>query len=474
MSLSPTEALARPLSDRLIERLRRLASSLTWVSLRSRWAAPQTLYLSEDGLLGPDGSRVEGAPEAAFGAWCAAHPSARARVVLASSAVRCLVAAPDLPLADEAALLAYARLQFSHYFGPSSPHWPLAAWWVGSQRGVCALADDGFSLAALRAAARDVHLQSLRPSWCDALLRAAQQDPTWAAAEHTALAWVEDRSLTWLTLQAGRVVDIQQRLLDPQADSALGAAELQTLLHGLQADNEPCTHAPQLLGWSRWLTAPGIVANPQSSGLFASTRHPARAWPEPDFVRAPQRAGLLMWGWLLAAGVGCTLALSQWQDQRDEARRLTEQVELLARLDAPPTAARSNTPGAVKAPPLNGAARTRAWAVNEQLTAPWEDQWLELEHALPVGLQLTGLDLTAGNLRLEGLATEPDAVMQLVDRLAMRARERSGSSAGSSPGGAEQEVVLTRLQRPERAEAANQLRFEIVRRPATRSAGRSS
>ena len=50
------------------------------------------------------------------------------------------VAAPLLivsnPLADEAALLGYVRLQFTHYFGPAAQAWPLAAWavWRGRER----------------------------------------------------------------------------------------------------------------------------------------------------------------------------------------------------------------------------------------------------------------------------------------------------------------------------------------------------
>ncbi len=71
------------------------------------------------------------------------------------------------------------------------------------------------------------------------------------------------------------------------------------------------------------------------------------------------------------------------------------------------------------------------------------------ERALPPGVQLSTLDLDRQALRLEGQAAEAEAVTRLVDRLALQA----------APG---EEVVLTRLQRPDGA--AEGLRFELVRR----------
>ncbi len=107
----------------------------------------------------------------------------------------------------------------------------------------------------------------------------------------------------------------------------------------------------------------------------------------------------------------------------------------------------------MRAPTPNPAARSRTWAAARQLDTDWAARWTELERALPPGLQLAALDLDGKTLRLEGQAAAADTVTQLVDRLALQA----------APG---EEVVLTRLQRPDMPGDSALLRFELVRRAA--------
>jgi len=143
------------------------------------------------------------------------------------------------------------------------------------------------------------------------------------------------------------------------------------------------------------------------------------------------------------AAAACVLVALQVQGQREEGQRLAEQATLLDRIARPVSNAKARMP--------NPAARNRAWAVARQLDTDWPGLWTDVERALPPGLQLATLDLDRQTLRLEGQAGEADAVTRLVDRLAMNA----------APG---EEVVLTRLQRPEPPADASGLRFEVVRR----------
>lgn len=164
--------------------------------------------------------------------------------------------------------------------------------------------------------------------------------------------------------------------------------------------------------------------------------------PGPDFIAPPARGRALAWAWAAAASAACALVAVQVLDQRQEAQRLADQAGVLARMAAP-------RPGAT-AP---AAQRAKVWAAARQLDLDWAGRWTELEQALPPDVQLAALDMDGSSLRLEGQTQAADAVTQLVDRLALRA------AAG-------EEVVLTRLQRPEAAAGADLLRFELIRRKA--------
>lgn len=356
--------------------------------VKQTWGGPA--FARERLLLTADGLRdAQGQAWPDFAAWCAAHAGARVALLAGPDRMHSLLVPEDLPLADDAALLGYARLQFTHYFGPAAKAWPLAAW----PRGACALAEgDPVELQATAAAHR-VRLVSLRPSW------------TLAPAQDGETAVIDGGMLTWLRRRDGHLVELQQRHVDDELLQELGAARV--------------VHARDLLA------GPGGASGP-------------------DFIAQPSRMRPLVWAWAAAAAAACALVAAQAQGQREEGWRLAEQAAVLDRM-ARPAPVRAATP--------NPAARGRTWAAARQLDTDWTARWTELEGALPPGLQLAALDLDDKTLRLEGQAAAADAVTQLVDRLAMQA----------APG---EEVVLTRLQRPDAPGDSALLRFELVRRVA--------
>lgn len=348
----------------------------------SRWQTERLLLTAEGAVVDAPGKTW---PD--FAAWCAAHAGARVALLAGPDRMHSLLVPADLPLADDDALRGYARLQFSHYFGPAAQQWPLATW----PRGACALTGE---LAALQvvAAAHRVRIVSLRPSW------------TLAPTDDGDTAVIDGGMLTWLRRHDGRLVELQQR----HVDDAL----------------------PQELQGSRIVHAKDLLAEPGGQAA-------------PDFIAQPSRARPLIWAWAATAAAACVLIALQAQSQHEESQRLHEQAAVLDRIARPALTA--------KARPPNPAARSRAWAVSRQLDTDWGALWSGVERALPPGLQLASLDLDRQALRLEGKAAEADAVTRLVDRLAMHA----------APG---EEVVLTRLQRPEPPADAGGLRFEVTRR----------
>jgi len=312
----------------------------------------ERLLLSAGGVLDASGQVW---PELA--AWCAAHAGARIELLLAADCAHSLCVPEDLPLADEAALLRYARLQFTHYFGTAAQHWPLAAW----PHGVCALAEGDLASLRTTAAAHRVRITSMRPSW------------TLAPAQDGDTAIVDGSMLTRLSRHGGRLVELQQRHTDNGLTSEFDGARVM--------------HAKELLG--------------QTGGQAG-----------PDFIAQPPRTRPLVWAWAASAAAACALIAMQAQEQREEGRRLAEQAAVLDRIARPTSTA--------KAKPPSPAARSRAWAVSSQLGTDWVALWTDVERALPPGLQLAAMDLDRQSLRLEGQAAEPDAVTRLVDRLALQ------------------------------------------------------
>ncbi|MCV2354921.1 hypothetical protein LNV09_12215 [Paucibacter sp. B2R-40] len=205
------------------------------------------------------------------------------------------------------------------------------------------------------------------------------------------------------------------------------------------------------------------------------------SWPRPDFMPAPQRPAVWMWVWLMVAAAMLLALAWRWQDLQGQRSVLDEQAALLHQLAAVESRVASGEA------PVNAAElQRRAWGLHAQLNPKqgedWASRWLAVEQALPAGLQMQALEMEGASLRLEGLAPTADLVMQLVDSLAMQAASQpaaatssgAGTGTGTGTGAAaslRQEVVLTRLQRPEAvgesADAGNALRFEVVRRRAT-------
>lgn len=154
--------------------------------------------------------------------WCAAHPGQAANLVVSGHLLFSLHVSTALPLADAAALRAYAQQQFRHYHGTPAQAWPLALWPDARQRVACAL--HGIDLPALRAQAdaHGVHLRCMLPAWAVALQSARHQVPTLARGR-CAVVLVEGTLVTWMALHGGAVVGLRERFLDTPTTAALTA-----------------------------------------------------------------------------------------------------------------------------------------------------------------------------------------------------------------------------------------------------------
>lgn len=299
-----------------------------------------------------------------FAAWCESHPGCRVELIAGAERMHSLLVPEDLPLADDAALQQYGRLQFCHYFGAAAQPWPLASWQHGAERGVVALAQaDGVAALQAVAAAHRVRIVSLRPSW------------TLATARDGDCVVVDGEMLTWLQRRNGRLVSLQQRSVSDELLREFGGA---TILQ---------THD------------------------LLDAREPRRG---PDLLTQPSATRPLVWVWAGAAAAACALVALQARGLADESTRLTEQANVLQQFNRPAPAHPASAP--------SPAARARAWAAARQLDTDWAARWSEVERALPPDLQLMALDLDARAARIEGQAVVADAVTQLVDRLALTAR----------------------------------------------------
>ncbi len=155
-----------------------------------------------------------------FAAWCEAHAGSRCRVWLASALLHELVCDPTLPLADDAAVLAWARPLLQHYHGDPALAWPLAAWAQGRRRGVSVL--HGVPLGGLlaAAAASRVRLLSLRPWWSLCLAQALQRHPALRGPQ-ALLLLVEGPRLAVLGLAQGQLARLELRRLSGNGADAL-------------------------------------------------------------------------------------------------------------------------------------------------------------------------------------------------------------------------------------------------------------
>lgn len=187
----------------------------------------------------------------------AAHAGRRVWLSLGASVVHSLLLPPELPLAEEAQQLDYARLQFQHYFGSEAIHWPMTQASASGRVVACALhaaGASGWQGIAQAARTRQVSLLGVRPLWALALRYAAQQNHE---AVLTDSLWVvEGPWLTRLQLSAAQLQGLQQRFIGEQGLSdGAGAAG--------QGDRG------RWIGWHPEGQAQTTVVSGMTSGLVA-------------------------------------------------------------------------------------------------------------------------------------------------------------------------------------------------------------
>jgi hypothetical protein len=184
-------------------------------------------------------------------------------------------------------------------------------------------------------------------------------------------------------------------------------------------------------------------------------RRPALHVPAFDFVAGPPRPPALAWA-LLACGVLAALASATdlWaaRERLAEERQGADRWQAAAarQRPAPPAATRTQRDSrAAAAAATATAAREAAWKVARSLQHPWPEVFAAVDAATPAGVSWTALQHEAARpeMRLEGVATDNAAAFALVDALAVQP--------------AMDAVMLTRLDRDDKARPAGGVRFEI-------------
>ena len=434
--------------------------------LAARWARPQALFLNGAGVQAGGFS-----PPQPFANWCRQHSGSAAVITVSTHLLHELVCEPGLPLDSEAALQAYARQQFSHYFGAAAMAWPLATWRVGSvtgseRCGASALhGPDGAALAAT-AAAHQLLLRRVQPAWAPVLQRLAALEPQWLNEAAAALAWVEGQVLTWLLLQNGQLHTLRQLRLSTATPAALsetllellgsqtaGAQQVLVLGYGLAAGELAVAARGHNAATIR-LLAPLTGSAPEPAWFMPAatvSATPAARLPQPDFLRPLLPRSRLAWplavcgGLLLAASGWALLASHQQRAQaQDQVARLSQQAGNLQALSgrvAKPAPASARAPAGNAAGAIADLDRQRSAAeVQALLQQGWEPLLSNVEQAglLPASrvdnnraagnspgtapapmISWLSLDYSAGRdeLRLEGLVQDKLLALQLVDRL---------------------------------------------------------
>ena len=267
------------------------AAALAPLPWRSRLAPAHALWWHPDGLWdhGPQGLPWRPADaiappqhHASLAAWAEGRRGQAARLWLSGSCLHELLIDTGLPLADDAALLRYARGVLQHYHGDAAAGWPLAAWQAAGARGVTAL--HSVALDSLQATLRGagVALRSVRPAWCQALAVAARRQPALLQGASTRLLVVEGLHFTQLDLAQGRLVGLQHRRLVQASEAALAdwVAEHPVPLclalgHGLAT---PTIGADDRAGLAPGLTALGRLSSPVPGlGWWSATAESAGA-----------------------------------------------------------------------------------------------------------------------------------------------------------------------------------------------------
>lgn len=175
-------------------------------------------------------------------------------------------------------------------------------------------------------------------------------------------------------------------------------------------------------------------------------------WPRPDFLSKPRGTPKL--AWILLATGALALAATVAEGLAVQGRIDAQRAQLAEATQRIATAARPGPPaGAVLTATSNQAEAARAARrVSVLLAHPWGQVLSSIEAETPAGLQWLLLEHASASpdLRLEGLAPDIPAVLQLVDVLSAR--------AGWS------EVALGRLQAADTRDSTaggTRWRFEI-------------
>jgi hypothetical protein len=354
----------------------------------SRWAKPV---------------RCDLLSESAFEDWCRAHEGAACHLVVPSHLLHELSFESGLPLHSDVERRAYARQQFSHYFGAAAQRWPLALRLDGASalHGV-----DWIALQA-RAKAHRVRFVGAQPYWAALIRHLKAVDRDWGNLPTAALAWVDGALCSWIVLEGGRVRSIRQLRLRDASASAIDEA------------------LPQFDGPVRVIQA--------NAEMFAAVGKDSVS--PVSFLPTRHRPPGLAWG-LMAIGA-LTLATAGWKAWTAyQALALVQHREasLESRLAVPAAPVRPTTSTAS----LTNADREserRAREVQALLQLPWESAFTAVERLGAHGqsnwlsMEING---TRRELRLDGVAPDKLLALQLVDHMA------------EQPGW--QQVMLGRLQ----------------------------
>lgn len=139
-------------------------------------------------------------------------------------------------------------------------------------------------------------------------------------------------------------------------------------------------------------------------------------WPQPDFLAKRAHPPALAWAWLVCGALLLALAVDEWSEletARSELQRQTERLRLPPRA-RPVTAAPAPRPEAAQAAQRLVQRLDHPWRTFFEATerhAAVDVHWLRLEH-----------DAERGDVRLEALAPNREAMLRTLDALAAAPR----------------------------------------------------
>lgn len=421
-------------------------------------AAPGTpLLLSAQGVWALSGTPVL---HESFATWCALHPGQACTLWAGADVLVDLLADNEPALRAPAARTAWARRVLQHYHGDDAQTWPLWPWLLHGAAGTSALR--GAALAALRAdaTAQGVTLRAVLPLWPQ-LLRGALAEVVrpqdhhccWLVEAPLAAPATATPVLTQVQLQRGRITGLQRRRLQ----GPVGAA-LQGLLDEAA---QPSAHTLLWWGAPPWPDDTWPVELRPAQVLPDGGRLALPAQPAPgDFLQPEPRASALAWLWLATCAsvlaVAALEAHGAWQQRAEAQTPGAHSASLVAAREGavpsspvPPASAADGTGPALQ--DLQ-ARRGHPWAAAfgaTELPAVAGLRWLAMEHG------------ATGELRLQGLAKDPDSVHRAAAALRLQplwrhvlvarleAHEAVAAGAGPAPAGSPLSFeIVARLRAP--------------------------